>query len=74
MAHYASDCWDAEILTSYGWIEAVGCADRSAFDLENHARATGKEYNFLPLVFGLFMLKRVIFLHIIDLIISKESS
>src|SRR4051795_6868608 len=23
MAHYASDCWDAEILTSYGWIEYV---------------------------------------------------
>ena len=42
MAHYASDCWDAEILTSYGWIEAVGCADRSAFDLKNHAKATGK--------------------------------
>ena len=41
MAHYASDCWDAEILTSYGWIEAVGCADRSAFDLKNHAKATG---------------------------------
>ena len=44
MAHYASDCWDAEILTSYGWIEAVGCADRSAFDLKNHAKATGKFY------------------------------
>ena len=44
MAHYASDCWDAEILTSYGWIEAVGCADRSAFDLKNHAKATGKEW------------------------------
>ena len=29
MAHYATDCWDAEILTSYGWIECVGCADRS---------------------------------------------
>ena len=43
MAHYASDCWDAEILTSYGWIEAVGCADRSAFDLKNHAKATGTE-------------------------------
>jgi glycyl-tRNA synthetase len=28
MAHYASDCWDAEIETSYGWIECVGCADR----------------------------------------------
>ena len=29
MAHYACDCWDAEILTSYGWVECVGCADRS---------------------------------------------
>ena len=46
MAHYASDCWDAEILTSYGWIEAVGCADRSAFDLKNHAKATGKQLKF----------------------------
>jgi glycyl-tRNA synthetase len=25
MAHYAADCWDAEIETSYGWIECVGC-------------------------------------------------
>ncbi|WKY00581.1 hypothetical protein Q1695_014983 [Nippostrongylus brasiliensis] len=23
MAHYAQDCWDAEILTSYGWIECL---------------------------------------------------
>jgi glycyl-tRNA synthetase len=30
MAHYAADCWDAELFTSYGWIECVGCADRSA--------------------------------------------
>ena len=41
MAHYARDCWDAELLTSYGWVEAVGCADRSAFDLNNHSKATG---------------------------------
>src|SRR5690349_24198089 len=25
MAHYACDCWDAEINTSYGWTECVGC-------------------------------------------------
>ena len=31
MAHYAADCWDAELFTSYGWIECVGCADRSAY-------------------------------------------
>lgn len=41
MAHYACDCWDAELLTSYGWIECVGCADRSAFDLTVHSKATG---------------------------------
>ncbi|KAF2488588.1 glycyl-tRNA synthetase-like protein [Lophium mytilinum] len=41
MAHYAADCWDAELLTSYGWIECVGCADRSAYDLTVHAKRTG---------------------------------
>jgi len=41
MAHYARDCWDAEILSSYGWVECVGCADRSAFDLNQHTKATG---------------------------------
>lgn len=40
MAHYATDCWDGELLTSYGWIECVGCADRSAFDLTVHSNKT----------------------------------
>jgi glycyl-tRNA synthetase len=44
-AHYAKFCVDAELLTSYGWIEAVGCADRSAYDLSSHTKATG-----IPLV------------------------
>jgi glycyl-tRNA synthetase len=42
MAHYAADCWDAELLTSYGWIECVGCADRSAYDLTVHSKKTGE--------------------------------
>ena len=37
MAHYACDCWDAEIECSYGWVECVGLADRSAYDLTAHA-------------------------------------
>jgi len=41
MAHYAADCWDCELLTSAGWIECVGCADRSAYDLTVHAKKTG---------------------------------
>jgi glycyl-tRNA synthetase len=40
MAHYACDCWDAECKTSYGWVECVGCADRSCYDLTRHAEAT----------------------------------
>lgn len=40
MAHYAQDCWDAEILTSYGWIECVGNADRACYDLQQHYKAT----------------------------------
>eukprot|EP00043_Microstomoeca_roanoka_P000732 m.28803 g.28803 ORF g.28803 m.28803 type:complete len:670 (-) comp10478_c0_seq1:240-2249(-) len=43
MAHYACDCWDCELLTSYGWIECVGCADRSCYDLQQHAQATNQE-------------------------------
>ncbi|KAJ1767346.1 Glycine--tRNA ligase 1, mitochondrial [Coemansia sp. RSA 1843] len=43
MAHYACDCWDAEIKTSYGWIECVGCADRSAYDLTVHSDFTGEK-------------------------------
>ncbi|CAJ0572131.1 unnamed protein product, partial [Mesorhabditis spiculigera] len=37
MAHYAQDCWDAEIKTSYGWIECVGNADRACYDLKQHS-------------------------------------
>jgi len=43
MAHYASDCWDAEANTSFGWIELVGVADRTDFDLSEHAKHSGKE-------------------------------
>ena len=43
MAHYAADCWDAELQTSYGWVECVGCADRSAYDLTVHAKKTGAQ-------------------------------
>merc|ERR1712113_1312432 len=46
MAHYAADCWDAEIFCSYGWLECVGIADRSAFDLNAHAGAAKCDLTF----------------------------
>ncbi|MDY7081788.1 MAG: glycine--tRNA ligase, partial [Halobacteria archaeon] len=42
-AHYASDCWDGETRTSYGWIEVNGIADRSSYDLSKHAEHSGEE-------------------------------
>jgi glycyl-tRNA synthetase len=37
MAHYAADCWDAEVLFDrLGWIEVVGIADRTDYDLKAH--------------------------------------
>ncbi|KAI3922505.1 hypothetical protein MKX01_006194 [Papaver californicum] len=41
MVHYAADCQDAEIGSSYGWIECVDIADRSAYDLRSHSKKYG---------------------------------
>jgi len=43
MAHYARDCWDGEVLTSLGWIEVVGIADRSAYDITRHIESSGQD-------------------------------
>jgi len=47
MAHYAEDCWDAEIQMDINgkesWIECVGVANRSCYDLEQHMKATGQD-------------------------------
>ena len=40
MAHYASDCYDAEILLAQGWLECAGHADRACYDLDQHSKAT----------------------------------
>jgi len=42
LAHYAIECWDAELHSKrFGWIECVGIADRSAYDLNAHIDFTG---------------------------------
>jgi glycyl-tRNA synthetase len=49
MAHYAKECWDAEALTSFNWLEIIGIANRSAFDLTAHIKSTGQELSaFIP--------------------------
>jgi len=50
-AHYAEDCWDAEVLSErFGWVELVGIADRTDYDLRAHSQASGTALTvFLPL-------------------------
>ncbi len=41
-AHYAVDCWDAEVYSErFGWVEIVGIADRTDYDLRSHAEHSG---------------------------------
>ncbi|MBR6204910.1 MAG: glycine--tRNA ligase, partial [Candidatus Methanomethylophilaceae archaeon] len=47
MAHYAADCWDAEVLLSYGWTEVVGIADRGSWDLSRHSQFSGADLTHL---------------------------
>jgi glycyl-tRNA synthetase len=44
-AHYAMDCWDAEIFsTRFGWVEIVGIADRTDYDLRAHERQSKERF------------------------------
>jgi len=49
-AHYAEDCWDAEIFSErFGWVETVGIADRTDYDLRAHERQSGERFSvFIP--------------------------
>ena len=44
MAHYAIDCWDVEVQTDrFGWIEIIGIADRTDFDLKSHSKYSNED-------------------------------
>ncbi|GAG65621.1 unnamed protein product [marine sediment metagenome] len=44
LAHYATECWDAELYSErFGWVECVGIADRSAYDLRSHIDSSGTD-------------------------------
>lgn len=65
MAHYANDCWDTELLTSVGWIECSGLADRSAYDLTAHSNGSGKK------LMASRMLEKPIIKEVIEMKIDK---
>ncbi len=46
LAHYAKACTDIEYKFPFGWSELEGIANRTDFDLKQHARQSGKDLNF----------------------------
>lgn len=46
LAHYARDCYDVEYLFPIGWSELEGIANRTDFDLKQHAKFSGKDLSY----------------------------
>ncbi|MBI5145583.1 MAG: glycine--tRNA ligase [Candidatus Omnitrophica bacterium] len=46
LAHYALACTDIEYNFPFGWSELEGIANRTDFDLKQHAQASGKDLRF----------------------------
>jgi glycyl-tRNA synthetase len=46
LAHYARACTDVEYLFPMGWSELEGIANRTDFDLKQHAEHSGRELNY----------------------------
>ncbi len=58
LAHYSSDCWDAEALLDDEWIELAGIADRGTYDLKRHMEASGE--NMMVTIDGEQYLPRIV--------------
>ena len=46
LAHYARSCTDVEYLFPFGWSELEGIANRTDFDLTQHANHSGKDLSY----------------------------
>ena len=46
LAHYAKDCFDIEYRFPWGWAELEGIADRTDFDLKQHAEFSGEDLSY----------------------------
>ena len=46
LAHYAKDCYDIEYRFPWGWAELEGVADRTDFDLKQHAEFSGEDLSY----------------------------
>jgi len=50
LAHYAKGCTDIEYNFPFGWSELEGIANRTDFDLKQHAQHSGKDLRYQDLV------------------------
>ncbi len=52
LAHYAKGCTDIEYLFPFGWSELEGIANRTDYDLKQHAKHSGKNLQYKDPVSG----------------------
>jgi len=52
LAHYAKGCTDIEYLFPFGWSELEGIANRTDYDLKQHAKHSGKNLQYKDTVSG----------------------
>ena len=45
-SHYATDTWDLEYRFPFGWKELEGISNRSDYDLQQHAKKSGKDMSY----------------------------
>lgn len=50
LAHYAAGCTDVEYKFPFGWSELEGIANRTDFDLKQHAKFSGKDLQYHDLI------------------------
>src|SRR3989344_1931929 len=52
LAHYAAGCTDIEYQFPFGWSELEGIANRTDYDLKQHAKFSGKDLQYQDLTSG----------------------
>jgi glycyl-tRNA synthetase len=52
LSHYSTETWDLEYNYPWGWKELQGIANRTDFDLKQHAKFSGKDLSYFDVATG----------------------
>jgi glycyl-tRNA synthetase len=82
LSHYSNETWDVEYNYPWGWKELMGVANRSDFDLKQHAKFSSQDLTVLDpmtnekivpwVIEPSFGVERVLFTALLDAFVEKE--